>query len=143
MKSLRLSHNCYLIGDLVKQVSQGEDPQQDPKKRDCPCINCMHLKSKGCRNPSACYKAAEKILASIPPKLDPYDSYDPPPYPLDNLCENLPSHTVNDAEAIKIIPKPEVNLYKNIRIFTPHNTEAPSPPPPCQGWGPFQCGRGW
>ena len=139
-KCLRLVHNCHCIGDLVNQASYGENPPHEPRIRNCPCTQCTHLRSQGCKNPSACYNAAERILATVPPELDPYEGSDPPPYPLNDLLDNLKKHAVNDEERIKIfhhLPLPETNLYQNMRIFSPPEQPTQDPPPPLPSTPPL------
>ena len=115
--------------NLVNQVSYGENPPHKPRKRNCPCTQCTHLRSQGCKNPLACYHTVERILATIPPKLDPYEECDPSPYPLNNLQDNLKKHAINNVGRIKIfhhLLTPEMNLYQNKRVFSPPDVGRPT-----------------
>lgn len=73
-KCLLNNHNAKTVADLVKLANKAQAQERNRNHvpdQACVCIECVHSRQMGCKNPHACALEAKLRISDIAPKYNP------------------------------------------------------------------------
>jgi len=110
-------HNIQTVGEMEKYVQRV--PWHSGNKR-CPCDKCKAAKTKGCKHPGKCHKAAQKMLDSLEHKWDPRHD--------DTLRDQVkPAEDIENKVKIKSNFNTQDDLRNEFRVFVTPGKHSPNP----------------
>ena len=66
-KCQRSNHKIQTVGEIYTYINETNGLRHFPRS-NCACVPCKNARNKGCKNPTICRKAAQKLLDTLHPK---------------------------------------------------------------------------
>lgn len=123
-KCLRNSHKISTVRQAVLFI-ESFDAHTHTNNKDCCCVTCLETRQKGCKNPEACRKSADRKLKTLHPVWDPRNpaiqtrntEYEPPPMDMVD-AQSVPAHRMSSTNSD--------NLMESMRVFTSWPKDLPN-----------------
>lgn len=115
MRCLREIHEVKTTGDMQLQEILYEKEAHDAGNAQCECDSCTYYRDLGCRNPDGCYQAAERSIAEINEKFNPWE----PDFPTEPKTTNPQRRERNEQPQSNVSQRGKVSV--DTTVYAPRS----------------------